>query len=108
MEIYAPKKNLWWYLGFVVLLLTSVFFITMSLDCQDVTCLIMQNIPSIFLLLGIFLSFHYPKVSSIIAALTGIGLLFLFGFDEVLPLLLTVFPIFIGSILLWISTVFSS
>ncbi|MDD4614436.1 MAG: hypothetical protein PHI40_03385 [Caldisericia bacterium] len=107
MRFGMKKKNVWWYIGFVILLFVAVFFITMSLDCVDLMCFIMQNVPSIFLLLVLILSFHYHKVSSIIAILTGIGLAFLFGFTNLIPLLLTVLPVLVGSILIWFSSVLS-
>jgi hypothetical protein len=107
MRFGMKKKNIFWYIGFAILLFVSVFFITMSLDCTNFLCFVMQNVPSIFLLLVLILSFHYPKVSSIISLLTGIGLAFLFGLDSILPMVLTVVPVLLGSIFLWLSAIYS-
>jgi hypothetical protein len=107
MRFGMKKKNAFWYIGFAILLFVSVFFITMSLDCTNFMCFLMQNVPSIFLLLVLILSFHYPKVSSVVSILTGIGLVFLFGLESLLPLLLTVVPVLLGGVFLWLSTLFS-
>jgi len=104
MRLLFFGKNIWWHIGFILFLLVSLFFITMSLDFVNILGLIMQNIPSIFLILVLILSFQFPKVASIVGFLTSIGLTFLFGFQDIVPLLLTVLPVLVGSFCLWLST----